>query len=106
MTHDEFLESITARRHDAAVVERQAERERREDDICRQIDDRHKKVRNGRAFATLGYLLSMLSATCCVLSLAAGNVWTLTTCSIMAAAGLGYANMMAHRVDELERERK
>lgn len=106
MTHDEYLESITAKRHDAAAVERQAERERRDEDICRQIDGRYKEVRNCIIMAAIGYALSIVSAVICVLSLAAGNAWTLFTCAIMAAAGLGYANIMAHRLDELERGNK
>lgn len=103
MSHDAYLETITARRHDAARAEREADAAARSADIARQIDGRYRKIAVRRFVAAAGYLLSICLAVLCVLALAAGNFWALTISAILAVSGIGLANVMVYEIDRMER---
>lgn len=106
MTHDKFLESITAQRHAAAVAERQADRDRREEDICRQIDKTYKGIAVRRAASYASFFFSMCLSVLCVFALAAGNFPVLTTCACLCISGIAFADMMADEAGRMERGRK
>lgn len=103
MTHDAYLEAITAQRHDAARAEREADAAARSADIARQIDSTYKGIAVRRVVSTACYLLSMLLAAICVFALAAGNFWALTISAILAVSGIGLANVLVYEMDRMER---